>query len=316
MNKTFGGNGTDSSNGPGSNGRRRKRVGLALGGGVVRGLAHLGVLSVFEEMGIPVDFVAGSSSGSIIGAAYCAGLSVEELREYALTFHWWRLARLVWPSHGLISFGKLADWMVAEFGDIDFSDLHIPFAAMATDMQSGEPVALQSGKLALAVQASCSVPGFVTPVEIDGRILGDGAISDTVPVSVLRRMGADFVIGVDVFQPTIRRFLGPIGYGLAALEILVERAGGGTDQADCMIMPAMGGETYFRFSKRQELFDLGRQAALEKVKCLRRAIEFPELSQEAGQPIYATAELAGPKLLADKIDRQDAGPLPTLHSVN
>jgi NTE family protein len=261
----------------------RKKVGLALGGGVVRGLAHLGVLSVFEEAGIPVDYVAGSSAGTIIGAGYCSGLSVEKLRIYALTFHWWKIARPVWPVRGFVSFDKLARWMEREFGDLDFEDLKIPFIAMATDLERAEPVKLDHGKVSIAVQASCSVPGFITPVEWEGRLLGDGALTDTIPISTLREMGADYVIGVDVFTPKLRRFLGPLGYGLVALETLVERAGGGIKNADCMITPALGGKTYFRFSKREELFELGRQAALEKVDCIRSTLGLDPPEDPDGQ---------------------------------
>ncbi len=251
---------------------KRKLVGLALGGGVVRGLAHLGVLAVLEQAGIPIDFISGTSAGSIIGATYSAGASIETIKAFAMNLRWWHVARPVWPAQGLVSFDKMSEWLVEKIGDLEFSDLKTPYAAVATDLESGLPVKLHTGRLAPAVQASCSVPGLVRPVRLDGRLLGDGSLSNTIPVSILREMGADYVIGVDIFRPAIRRRLGPLGMGFTALEILVERAGGGIDQADCLIAPKLAGKTYFRFSKKEELYALGWEAAQEKLPEIRSAL--------------------------------------------
>jgi NTE family protein len=272
--------------------RRNKRIGLALGGGVVRGMAHVGVISVLEEAEIPIDYVAGTSVGAIVAAAYCAGKSAAQLRDYALRFSWWRIARPVWPRHGIISFDRLADLLVDELGDLNFSDLKIPCVMVATDLTSGVPVELNQGKVAQAVQASCCVPGFVRPFEVNGRLLGDGGITNMLPVSVLREMGADYIIGVDVFKFTIRRWLGPFGYLAAALEILLERAGSGVELADCLISPNLVNKTYLRFSRRWELFELGRQAALAKLDEIRSALSYPavlpEIPDESGQALGST----------------------------
>lgn len=248
---------------------QRKKIGLALGGGVVRGWAHLGVLSELEKAQIPIDYVAGTSAGSIMGAFYCAGWSIQKIYEVTKKLRWWHVARPVWPVRGLVSFDKLARYLISCLGDLDFDDLAIPFTAVATDIQSSESVALNHGRLATAVQASCSVPGFVTPVELDGRLLADGSLSDTVPVSVLHHMGAEYVIGVDIFSPLLRRKWGPIGMGLAAIEILVERAGGGIDNADCIIVPNLAGKTYVRFSKREEFYRIGQEAACQQIPHIR-----------------------------------------------
>ena len=131
-----------------SNGR--KRVGLALGGGVGRGLAHIGVLLVLERAGIPIDCVSGTSAGSIMGAVYCAGWSLDRIREEARRIRWRQLASPVWPSRGLVSFDKLERWLVAKLGDLSFADLKIPYAAAATDLKTFEPVTLREGRLAPA----------------------------------------------------------------------------------------------------------------------------------------------------------------------
>ena len=243
----------------------RKRLGLSLGGGAARGWAHIGVLSVLLQSHIPIDFVSGSSAGSLVGAIYCSGCNLEKILQIAASLRWWHIARPVWPAHGLVSFARLEKWLIQMIGDLTFQQLQVPFAAMATDLVSGEPVPILSGRLAPAVRASCSVPGLVTPVNIEGRLLGDGSISDTVPVRILRDMGADVVIAVDVFAPSIRPRLGAFGMGLNALEILVQNAGGGIKHADFLISPDLAGNTYLRFSRREQMFLLGENAAREKL---------------------------------------------------
>jgi NTE family protein len=252
---------------------RRKRIGLALGGGVVRGLAHVGVLSVLEEAGIPIDFISGTSAGSIVAGCYAAGMSAAQLRAYAWQFTWRRLLRPVWPVRGLVSFAGMARLLSRGLGDLAIEDLKLPLAIAATDVERGEPVYLRQGPLAQAVQASCSVPGFVAPVQLQGRWLGEGAMTDMIPVSILRRMGADYVIGVDIFAFKLRRWLGPVGYLINGLEIALERSGLGVEQADCCIAPALSGKTYMRFSRRDELYELGRQAALEQLPVILRDLE-------------------------------------------
>lgn len=214
--------------------------------------------------------VAGSSAGSLVGAIFCAGYGPEAIKANTMRLSWWQLARLTWPRQGFFSFEPLERWLVRLIGDRQFSDLKIPFAAVATDLERGVPVWLRQGRLARAVRASCSVPGIITPVEIDGMILGDGSLADTVPVDILRQMGADYVIGVDIFSTYIRRGWGPFGMGLNALEILVERAGGGIDRADCLIAPDLHGATYLRFSRREQMFELGEKAAWEMLPTIQR----------------------------------------------
>ena len=252
---------------------KRKRIGLSLGGGAVRGWAHLGVLAELLQAGIPVDYVAGSSAGSLVGAIYCTGVGLDQVMDEAAGFKWWHIARPVWPNQGFVSFDRLEKLLISKFGDITFADLKTPFAAVATDLGTGISVPLQSGRLAPAVCASCAVPGIVTPVVIDGQLLGDGSISDTVPVDILRDMGADFVIAVDIFMPSIRPRLGALGMGMNAMEILIQNAGGGIHDADCLISPNLAGDTYVRFSRRQNLFMLGQQAARDKLPDITNMIE-------------------------------------------
>jgi NTE family protein len=256
---------------------------------VVRGLAHVGVLSVLEEAGIPIDLVSGTSAGAIVGACYAAGLEGPRFKEFAWKFAWWRLLRPVWPLRGLVSLGGLRRLLIQELGDLAIEDLRLPLVIATTDIERGEPVYLSRGPLALAVQASSSVPGFLAPVQWQGRWLAEGAMSDMLPVSILRQMGADYVIGVDVFAHKVRRWLGPLGYLIGGFEITLERSGLGVIQADCGITPALAGKTYMRFSRRDELFELGRQAALAKLPVILHDLGMDEAAQV--EPEAAPADM-------------------------
>lgn len=243
----------------------RKRVGLALGGGVARGAAHIGVLSVLEDAGIPIDCIAGTSAGSVIGAVYSAGMDLAQMRALAVDMDWRRIARPVWPRRGLISFAGLEPWIESYIGDLAIQDLVLPFAAAATDIYAGEMVLLRKGRLATAVRASSSVPGIVEPVEIDGRLLCDGGISANLPVQAARELGADYVIGVDLFAPEYDGRGGPLGIGFSAIETLIRHSGGGINQADCLIVPPIDDHDYLRFSKSETFIALGETAARQKL---------------------------------------------------
>jgi NTE family protein len=142
----------------------RKRVGLALGGGSARGLGHVGVLDILEREGVPIDCIAGASAGSLVGAIYAAGIRGQRLAELARQMRWRNTARPTWPRTGLVSFAPLESYLVNLIGDRTFADLDIPFAAVATDLATGEQVVLREGRVASAVRASCSVPGIVAPI--------------------------------------------------------------------------------------------------------------------------------------------------------
>ena len=177
-----------------------RKVGLALGSGSARGLAHIGVLRAIEEAGIKVDLVAGTSIGAVVGAVYAAG-KIGGLADRFRAFDWRQIAGLldpVLPRSGLIDGQRIADFVRAHVAAANIEDLPIPFRAVATCIMSGEEVACASGDLIDAVRASISVPGIFTPVRSNGRILVDGGLVNPVPVSVVRAMGAGLVIAVDL----------------------------------------------------------------------------------------------------------------------
>ncbi|MCP4425399.1 MAG: patatin-like phospholipase family protein, partial [Chloroflexi bacterium] len=224
-----------------------------------------GVLSVLEEAGVPIDCVAGTSAGSIVGAAYCAGLGAAQMREMSSQMGWRHIASPVWPRRGLVSFERMEPWLESFVGELDVADLPLPFVAIATDVYTGESVTLDQGRLATAVRASSSVPGVVEPVELDGRLLCDGGIANNLPVDATRALGADYVIGVDLFAPEYDGRWGPLGLLLTAAETLIRHSGGGVTEADCLIVPPIDDHSFVSFSNNEQFIALGKAAARQKI---------------------------------------------------
>ena len=186
-----------------------KKVGLALGSGAARGMAHIGVLAVLGKEGIPVDMIAGTSTGAVVGALFAQGKDAKHIKELALDLGWKKIAPLLDPSlprSGLIKGRKIKD-LLASFigGDIKFGALKIPFACVATDITTGEEVVLNRGPVSEAVRASISLPALFAVVKKEGRYLVDGGLVNPVPVNVVKQMGADFVIAVNVIPDVIER---------------------------------------------------------------------------------------------------------------
>ena len=176
------------------------KIGLALGSGSARGWAHIGVIQALSEAGIHIDYIAGTSIGSVVGAVYASG-NINTLREVVLQLDWKQIAYffdVVLPKSGLIDGKKLSAFVRSHVNRINIEDLPIPFCTVSTDLTTGEEVIIQSGDIIDAVRASISVPGIFTPVKKNGAFLVDGGLVNPVPVSVTRQMGADFVIAVDL----------------------------------------------------------------------------------------------------------------------
>jgi NTE family protein len=174
------------------------RVGLALGGGMARGCAHVGVLREFERNGIPIDLIAGTSVGSLIGGAYAAGLTPDQIEQIALNIRWSDLGRFSMSKLGFYNSERTEAFIRSKFPVTTFDKLRMPFGAVATDIQSGKPVVFTEGELPLAIRASCALPVYYTPVLVNGRMMVDGGLVGHIPASVARTMGADLVIAVDV----------------------------------------------------------------------------------------------------------------------
>jgi NTE family protein len=176
--------------------KRRPRVGLALGGGFARGIAHIGVLKALSAAKIPIDCIAGTSVGALIAAAYATGVPLEKMQRRAVAtrfadFGKWRLSRM-----GFASNERLERYLYQISLFTRFEQTEIPLAIAATDLGSGEAVYFTEGEIGPALRASCAYPGLFLPVEHQGRILVDGFLAAPVPVDAVKRMGADFVIAV------------------------------------------------------------------------------------------------------------------------
>ena len=178
----------------------KPKVALVLGSGAARGLAHIGVLKVLEEKKIPISMVAGTSMGALIAGAYAAGLGAKQMEEIACETNWLRVAKLFFPRRlqreGLLDGRRIEEFLIALIGEQKIEELKIPFAAVATDIWTGEEIVLKSGSLVKAIRASISFPFVFAPVQIDGRFLVDGGVVNPVPVNVAKDMGADFIIAV------------------------------------------------------------------------------------------------------------------------
>jgi len=176
-------------------------VGLALGSGSARGLAHIGVLKYLESINVKIGWISGSSMGALIGAAYASGISTYNMIQIAENLDWKSMVKLFSPSisgGGMISDRSLIPFLQSLYGDVKIEDLKIPFSAVSTDLYTGKRIVISQGNLLEAVRASISIPVILHPIRIGKHTLVDGGLVDPVPVEVVKQMGADQVIAVDV----------------------------------------------------------------------------------------------------------------------
>jgi len=179
---------------------REKKLGIALGSGSSRGFAHIGILRVFEDENIPIDYIAGTSIGAYIGAIYSAG-AIKELEEFILSLDWKKLFRyydLRLSKSGIFSGKKIMELLEMVLDGLNFEELYIPFSCVAVDIKRAKEVVFESGDILKAIRASLSMPGVFTPVEYGDMLLVDGGIMNPVPVDIVKSMGADIVIAVDL----------------------------------------------------------------------------------------------------------------------
>jgi len=250
---------------------RRVTVGLALGSGGGRGLAHIGVIEVLERHNIPIDFIAGSSVGAMIGGLYASGVTTNKMQQIALSTDWWRIVSVLSdPSlrRGLISGERATAFIERHLFSKDIEDCLIPFAAVATDLATGESVSLDKGSAASAIRASISIPLAFAPVEIGGRLLADGGLSAPVPVDVVRAMGADVVLAVNLDRHYAQRTWNPGWYGIAdrSLTILIHHlALRDVARADVVMDVEVERGPWFQFTNGLGKIRSGERAAEEVV---------------------------------------------------
>ena len=253
----------------------RKKVGIALSGGGARGFAHIGALKVLVENGIPIDMIAGTSAGSIVGAAIAAGVSPKEIEAIGAKLRYSAVVAPAVSRFGLLSNYRLGKFIAKKFGVTSFDDLELPLSVTAYDVIKNEGVIISSGDLAKAVRASSAVPRLFTPIRIDGKLLIDGGTFSPLPARTAREMGADIVIGVDLtacgatFSKPPRSSLGILVR--SSLAILKTASTGQHLDADVVISPEIAEFSMFNIRPFREMIERGEIAArgqIEKIKAL------------------------------------------------
>ncbi|HEX9443895.1 MAG TPA: patatin-like phospholipase family protein [Candidatus Binatia bacterium] len=254
-------------------GSRQPKVALVLGGGAARGFAHVGVIRVLDRQKIPIHMIVGANTGGLIGALYADRKSASELERLALTLEERDLFdyNFITPTQGFARGERLEDFVLKQFTTKDIERLTIPFAAVATDLEKGEAVALETGSIARALRASNAIPGIFGPVSHQGRLLVDGGVLDSVPVDVARRLGADIVIAVDLSDGTPAGQANNIFDTIAQSLFLAARQGAEArlKQADVVIRPKLGSAGLIDFTRKKELLARGMEAAEQALPAIR-----------------------------------------------
>jgi NTE family protein len=253
-------------------------IGVALGGGFARGMAHIGVLKVLQEEGIPIRIVAGTSVGGLIGAAYCSGVSIEELEKLARSVRFTTFARWTVSRYGFASNDRMVAFLTRTLKVRTFEELHIPLGVTATDFNSGEAVVFHSGDIIEPVRASCAYPGMFLPVNIRGRWLVDGMLSHPVPTRPLREMGADRVLAVHLRGQwskggAPRHLFDVIGQSFAIAQDMMSHVW--RSAADVVVEPDVAGFAYDDFKRAGELVRCGELAMRKVLPEVRKWVETP-----------------------------------------
>jgi NTE family protein len=274
-------------------------IGLALGGGFARGIAHIGVLKVLEEENIPVSLVGGTSVGALIGAAYCSGVTIPELEEMATRVRFKHFARWTLSRYGFASNERMIKFLSSILKVKTFEELQIPLAVTATDFSTGSGVVFHSGPLADPVRASCAYPGMFLPVKIRGRLLVDGMLAHAVPSVPLREMGAHKVLAVHLRGTWTNSNAGPrhlfdvIGQCFAIAQEM--NCGVWKAASDLVIDPDVNGFKYDDFERSAELINSGETAMRAALPEIRKWLPQPEAERKPqslsiNQPATAPAK--------------------------
>lgn len=253
----------------------RLKLGVALGGGFARGLVHIGVLKALDEASIPVDYVAGTSVGSIIGACYCAGMRAAELEELARAARFKHFARWTLSRYGFCSNDRMTQFCARVLRVTNFEDLKIPLAVTATDFHTGEAVVFTAGQLVAPIRASCAYPGMFHPVVIDGRSYIDGMLAYAVPTTPLRALGAERVLGIYLSahwtqdRPP-RHLFEVIGQCFSIAQDRMSELW--KKDADLVIEPDVNGFSYDCFDRAKDLIELGEASTRSVIPQLRQLL--------------------------------------------
>ena len=267
---------------------RPHAVGLVLGGGAARGIAHVGALQALEEQEIFPDVIVGTSVGALVGGLYAAGVSAARLRALIPTISWFDLVSLKMPGInltdiakslplGLLDLDKMIPWINSLVGSpVAIDELNLPFAAIGTDLLTGEIVVMNKGPLAPAIRASCGVPGVFTPYRRNGRLLVDGVVANNLPVNVAQDLGADYVIAVDLLPMNagqeMERQAEPRNLAEVAMTALFMLARATQIEqalADVVISPAVAHINLADLTASEALLDAGYKAMVREISRIK-----------------------------------------------
>jgi NTE family protein len=269
--------------------RKPRKIGLALGSGAARGIAHIGAIQAITEASIPIDMVAGTSMGAMVGACFAREGTIDALKKIALNTNWKHLTYVIDPHFnslrkGFIQGDRIEEILYSLIGDIEFKDLKIPFAAVAVDIHTGQQIVIKEGSVVDAVRASISIPGIFVPVIHEQKCLVDGGLINPVPIETIRDMGATFTIAVNVLTDpkkkrplalfkedstsTIPNIFDTLIRSLLIMESEIIKMR--TVNADIVINPDVSNIEAFDFHKGSEAISEGYKAASESLSKLER----------------------------------------------
>ncbi len=254
---------------------KKKKVGLALSGGGARGLAHIGVLKALHDNRIPVDYIAGTSVGSLIGSLYAGGVNITTMMEIASKVKWKNFFRIVLSKTGLVSSEEIEKFVISLIGKKTFPEMEIPFSCVALDISTGQKLVLNKGEVHKAVRASCSFPWMYIPLKTEHHMLVDGVLEENLPSQTAKKMGADFIIGVDVIPRTekIECFNNVLEIFDRALDIFILNQNKAPKKGcDVLITPIKEKVTSLELDKAQYLVELGEEAAKEAMPQIKNAL--------------------------------------------
>ena len=256
-----------------------RKIGLALSGGGARGFSHVGVLKAFIENDIPIDLVAGCSAGSFVGGAFASGMSIDEIVEVGKKVSWFGIAGFSYSPRGLLTNAPMIKLITDAFPITRFEELTIPFAAVACELETGTEIIMTgTGDVVEAIRASCAIPGvFVPVIDSQGRSLIDGGVVSPIPTKTVRDMGADVVIAVDLLTSGSANWGRPstlLGMFFQSAMMMLRTASKNQHyRADIVIEPEISHIRPDEIAKRDELIELGYEAALQKVDDIKRLLQ-------------------------------------------
>jgi NTE family protein len=260
---------------------KRPKIGLVLGGGGARGFAHVGILEVMEEAGIPIDIIVGTSVGALIGALYASGLKSNEIQTITKKIKWTDLTDFSFVSvfrllffERMLDTDKMESYIAKKISNKRFDELNISFACLATDIQTGESIILREGDVASAVRASAAIPGLFKPVEYKHRFLVDGGIINNIPVDVAKMLGADIIIAVNIEGDFTKQQVESIYQVIMQMSSIKNKIMDDKllKDADYVIKPKVGDVGMLEIQRKDECFNAGLIQARKDIINIKKMI--------------------------------------------